>query len=242
MEGIMRQLKSILGFLTIIPVNGAHGLREVARSAWLFPAVGLLLGLAAGFAGQLLSLVLPWSIASVASLFALLLLTGFHHLDGLLDFGDALLVRGTYAQRRRVMHSPGIGAGAFGLGAMVILITYLALAQSQNLITALIIAESSAKFSMLLTAFFGVPPWKGMGNNFVLVVKEDKRILLLGFVLYLLLVGPLAQAKMPFILLVVFIFPFLIARFSRALIGGVNGDVLGATNEISRMLVLVVLL
>lgn len=238
----MRQLKSALGFLTIIPVNGEHGLREVAHSAWLFPAVGFLLGLAAGFAGQLLSLVLPWSIASVASLFALLLLTGFHHLDGLLDFGDALLVRGSYAQRRRVMHSPGIGAGAFGLGAMVILITYLALAQSQNLITALIIAETSAKFSMLLTAFFGTTAWKGMGNNFVLVVKEDKRILLLGFVLYLLLVGALAQAKMPFILLAVFIFPFLIARFSRALIGGVNGDVFGATNEITRMLVLVVLL
>jgi adenosylcobinamide-GDP ribazoletransferase len=185
---------------------------------------------------------LPWSIASVGALLVLLLLTGFHHLDGLLDFGDALLVRGSHAQRRRVMRTPDIGAGAFGLGVMVILATYLTLSQSQNLITALILAESSAKVSMLLTAFFGVPAWKGMGSDFVLALREEKRILLLGFVLYLLLVGPLAQAKMPFILLVVFIFPFLMARFSRKLIGGVNGDVLGATNEISRMLVLVVLL
>jgi adenosylcobinamide-GDP ribazoletransferase len=238
----MRQLKSALGFLTIIPVDGDYRLREIARSAWLFPAVGLILGLAAGFAGQLLSLVLPWSIASVASLFALLLLTGFHHLDGLLDFGDALLVRGSHAQRRRIMHSPGIGAGAFGLGAMVILITYLALSQSQNLITALIIAESSAKFSMLITAFFGTTAWKGMGSDFVLAVKEEKRILPMGFVLYMLLAAPFAAMKIPLILLVVFIFSFLIARFSRALIGGVNGDVLGATNEITRMLVLVVLL
>ena len=238
----MRQLKSALGFLTIIPVDGDYRLREIARNAWLFPVVGLILGLAAGFAGQLLSLVLPWSIASVGALFALLLLTGFHHLDGLLDFGDALLVRGSHAQRRRVMRTPGIGAGAFGIGAMVILITYLALSQSQNLITALILAESSAKFSMLLTAFFGVPTWKGMGSGFVLTLREEKRILLLGFILYLLLAGPLAQTKTPFILLTVFLFPFLMARFSRALIGGVNGDVFGATNEITRMLVLVVLL
>lgn len=242
MESIMRQLKGTLGFLTIIPVSGDYSLREIARSAWLFPAVGFLLGIAAGFAGQLLSLVLPWSIASIAALFTLLLLTGFHHLDGLLDFGDALLVRGSHAKRRRIMHTPGIGAGAFGLGVMVILITYIALSQSQNLIKALILAESSAKFSMLLTAFFGNPAWQGMGNDFLKALRKEKRILLLGFILYLLLVGPLAQAKIPLILLTVLIFSFLIARFSRALIGGVSGDVLGATNEITRMLVLVVLL
>ncbi|MDP6459938.1 MAG: adenosylcobinamide-GDP ribazoletransferase, partial [Candidatus Hydrothermarchaeota archaeon] len=134
----MRQLKSTLGFLTIIPVDGDYRLREIARNAWLFPVVGLILGLAAGFAGQLLSLVLPWSIASVGALSALLLLTGFHHLDGLLDFGDALLVRGRNAQRRSVMRTPVIGAGAFGIGEMVILKNNQALSQSQNLIKALI--------------------------------------------------------------------------------------------------------
>lgn len=238
----MKQLKCALGFLTILPVNGAYSLRETAQSAWLFPLVGLLLGLTAGLVGQLLSTVLPWSVASAASLLALLLLTGFHHLDGLLDLGDALIVRGGAAQRQKVMHSPGIGAGAFGLGAMVLILTYLALSESQSLILSLALAEASGKFSMLLAAFFGGPAWRGMGYDFIMVLKKEKRILLMGFVLFVLLAGPLAKAEMPFLLLTVFIFPFLMARFSRALVGGVSGDVLGATNELTRLLVLVVLL
>jgi adenosylcobinamide-GDP ribazoletransferase len=239
---IVRQLKSALGFLTVIPVDGDYSLRDAARGAWLFPAVGLILGLISGLLGQFLSLAVPWSIASAVSLLALLLLTGFQHLDGLLDFGDALLVRGGHAQRRRVMHSPGIGAGAFGLGAMVILITYLALSQSQNLIKALVLAESSAKLAMLLTAFFGSPAWQGMGRDFILVLRREPGILLLGFILYLLIAAPLAAMKMPFIILGVFVLSLLMARFSKTLIGGLSGDALGATNEITRMLVLVVLL
>lgn len=238
----MTSFRSVLGFLTIIPVNGAYSLRDAALSAWLFPLAGFLLGLVAGLVGALLSTSLPWSIASAASLLALLLLTGFHHLDGLLDLGDAVMVRGSKAKRQAVMHSPGIGAGALGIGVLVILITYLSLSQSHDLITALILAESSAKFAMLLTAFLGTSAWRGMGRDFAAVLKKEKRILPLGFLLYLLLAGPLAKAEMPFILLAVFILSFLMARFSRGLIGGVNGDALGATNEITRLLVLVVLL
>jgi adenosylcobinamide-GDP ribazoletransferase len=239
---VVKKLRCTLGFLTIIPVGGCYSLRETAAGAWLFPLVGAILGIIAGSLGHLFSLFLPWSIAVAIAFFSLLLLTGFHHLDGLLDLGDAVMVRGSQKQRQRVMHSPGIGAGAFGLGVMTVLVTYIALSQSRSIIAALVIAEASAKVSMLLVASIAGPAWKGMGEEFIQVLRGDRKALILGIILYLAILVPTAGLKLPVLFLMVIVFSFLMARFSKTLIGGTSGDVLGATNEITRMLALVVLL
>ncbi len=238
----MRQIKSAFGFLTIIPFNESHSLREIAQNAWLFPIVGVVIGLIAGLFGQIASLFLPWSIASAIGLLSLLALTGFHHLDGLLDFGDALLIRGSTLRKKEVIHTPSIGTGAFGLGIFVILLTYLSISLNNNLIAVLIIAECSAKASMLVTTFIGAPAWKGMGSEFIIEFKKDKKGLIFGIILFTLLISPLAMIKTPLIIITVFIFSYFMAKFSNRLLGGITGDILGATNEITRMIVLVILL
>lgn len=239
---VVKRLRCTLGFLTVLPVGGYCSLREAAAGAWLFPIVGAILGVIAGSLGYFFSLFLPWGISAALAFFALLLLTGFHHLDGLLDLGDAAMVRGTQRQRQRVMHSPGIGAGAFGVGALTVLLTYLALSQSQSFITALVMAEASAKVSMLLVASMASPAWNGMGEEFINSLGKDRKSVLLGLVLYLVILAPLAGMKSLFLVLAVLLLSFSMARFSKTLIGGVSGDVLGAVNEITRMLALVVLL
>lgn len=240
---VIRSLKCNLGFLTIIPVKGYCSIREIAAGAWVFPVIGGILGVIAGFTGYLFSLFLPWGIASALALFVLLLLTGFHHLDGLLDLGDALMLRGSHRERQRIMHSPGLGAGAFGFGLMVVLITYLALSQMRGaeLILSIVVAEASAKLSMLLVARLGSPAWSGIGEDFIRALKKNKNAVVLGVVTFLIITIPLAGIRSLVLFILIAVFSLLMAKLSHSLIGGVSGDVLGASNEITRMLVLVVI-
>jgi len=95
---------------------------------------------------------------------------------------------------------------------------------------------------MLVTTFIGAPAWKGMGSEFIIEFKKDKKGLIFGIILFTLLISPLAMIKTPLIIITVFIFSYFMAKFSNRLLGGITGDILGATNEITRMIVLVILL
>jgi adenosylcobinamide-GDP ribazoletransferase len=239
---VIGKLRCCLSLLTVLPVGGYCSLREAGAVAWLFPVAGLILGAIAGAMGYLLHLFLPWSVAAGIALFFLLLLTGFHHLDGLLDLSDAAMVRGGRRMRQRVMHSPGIGAGALGVGVMVLLVTYLALSHSSSVIKALVVAEASAKASMLLVAYLSPPAWRGMGEEFITSLREHRASMLLGVLVYLVILLPLTGTGSIRVLIAVLVSSFLLARFSQRIIGGVSGDVLGAANEVTRMLALVMLL
>lgn len=239
---VIKRLRCTLGFLTVLPVGGYCSLREAASGAWLFPLVGAVIGALAGSLGYFLHAFLPWSVSVAMAFFFLLFLTGFHHLDGLLDLGDAAMIRGGQRQRQRVMHSPGIGAGAFGVGVFTVLVTYLALSSTENIVSALVMAETSAKLSMLLVASMAPPAWNGMGEEFITTLRRSKGAVFMGVTLYLVIVAPLAGIKAVPLLLAVLVFSYSMARFSERLIGGVSGDVLGAANELTRMLALVVLI
>ena len=63
---------------------------------YLFPIVGIVIGLVIGSLGYGLSLYLEPLVVSlvvVASSFAVI--TGIHHTDGLADFADGLMTKGT---------------------------------------------------------------------------------------------------------------------------------------------------
>lgn len=237
---MIKGLKSVFGFLTIIPVGMDFDTEDVARNVWLFPIVGGFIAAFAAFFNYFLSNVFPISITAGFALFALLVLTGFHHLDGLLDFGDGLMRIGNAENRRNAMHDVNTGVGGFAFGFFVLLITYAALVETTLIFTSLILAEASAKFSMVLAAFVGKPSHEGTGGVFANTV--DKKLFLITLLVYLLFffILPLEKGLMVFIATVVT--SLLMAAVSSRLFGGVSGDVFGAINEITRMFVLVVLL
>lgn len=237
---MIKGLKSVLGFLTVIPVGMDFDTKNVARNVWLFPIVGGFIALIAAVLYDLLGYILSDHIAAGFALFALLILTGFHHLDGLLDFGDGAMHTGNAESRQRVMHDVNTGVGGFALGFFVLLITYAALVENAFIYTGLIAAEASAKFSMVLGAFVGKASHEGTGSVFTKTV--DARLFLLTLFVYLLFLGILPLEKGIMVFIVAIVSSLFMTFISSKLFGGVSGDVFGAMNEITRMLVLVVLL
>jgi adenosylcobinamide-GDP ribazoletransferase len=237
---MIKALRNAFGFLTIIPVGMDFDTEDVAKSAWLFPIVGGFLGLAAAAIYELFGYLLSDPVAAGIALFALLVLTGFHHLDGLLDFGDGLMRVGTAEERRSAMKDVNTGAGGFAFGFFVLLVSYAAITDSTTIFISLIAAEASAKFAMVLGAFAGKASHEGMGSVFTKGV--DSRLLLLALVTYapFLAILPIEMGITAFAATV--IVSLLMTFISMKLFDGVPGDVFGAINEITRMGVLVVLL
>jgi adenosylcobinamide-GDP ribazoletransferase len=90
-----KKIKSLFAFLTIIPVGmDENWTDEMADSMFLFPLVGAFIGFLAGLLAWVLLKIYDPLIVGFLTLGFLLLITGLHHADGLLDFGDGLMYRG----------------------------------------------------------------------------------------------------------------------------------------------------
>ena len=104
-------------------------LTDCARNMWAFPLIGAFLGLLAGLFGWVAYQFLPGLVVGALALALLLWMTGLHHMDGLLDFGDGIMVHGSAERKIEVMHDQLTGAGAIGLTLMTYIITAFAFAE-----------------------------------------------------------------------------------------------------------------
>jgi len=237
---MIKRIRSVFGFLTIIPVGTDLDIEDTAKNAWLFPIAGGFIGAIAACVFAIFNNYFSDSISSAIALFALLTLTGFHHLDGLLDFGDGLMRIGSAKARRNAMHDINTGVGGFAFGFFVLLLTYLALSETTLIFTSLIVAEASAKFSMVLGAFAGKTSHEGMGSIFAKSVNT--KMFLLTLIVYFLFLGILPLDKAVVVFVTAATSSLLITAISTKLFSGTSGDVMGTINEITRAGVLVVLL
>jgi adenosylcobinamide-GDP ribazoletransferase len=251
-----KELKNLLSFLTILPFKmDMDFLVNSAKLMWLFPLVGALLGLLAGVFGWVASLFLPALVVGALALAVLLLLTGLHHTDGLLDFGDAVMYTGTAERKIEIMHDQLTGAGAVGLGLMTYIITALAFGELGRsvviggvavpvIVPALVVVELCAKLSMVVATWAGRPVYKGMNSPFMEVMhgKNGSLRLAAALALSLAVTLPLLWLSGFVTVLVAVLAGLVMVAVAHKHFGGVTGDVLGATNEIVRMVCVVVLL
>jgi adenosylcobinamide-GDP ribazoletransferase len=169
----------------------------------------------------------------------LLLLTGITHLDGLADLGDAGVVHGTPDTRRSVMRDTTVGVGA--LAAVVLAIAGLVLAAHRlatiprwSALAIIVTAEVGAKLGMLAIAALGTATHDGLGSQ--LTEETGPRTLALGCLCTLPVAGlswPGVEA--PAALAGALLGTGAVLAWSRRNLGGVSGDVFGATNEIARL-------
>ncbi|TFU24957.1 adenosylcobinamide-GDP ribazoletransferase [Thermus tengchongensis] len=121
-----RTLRLALALLTVFPLAPKEALpEEFRRSTAFFPLAGYALGLPLSL---LALLPLPEGLFAALALALLLGLTGFLHLDGLLDAADALLGARPKEERLRLLKDPHLGAFAFGVGGVYLLLLWQALA------------------------------------------------------------------------------------------------------------------
>ena len=249
---MLKELKNVFAFLTVLPLRmDMDCLVDSAKLMWLFPLVGGLIGLLAGVFGWAVGQVLPSLVVGGLSLGVLLLLTGLHHTDGLLDFGDAVMYHGTADRKIEIMHDQLTGAGALGLGIMTYLVTAFAFAElgSGFIIQVLVVVELSAKVSMVVGAWAGNAVHEGMSSTFLAAMhgKGGNARLAIAIALSLAVAAPLmwfsGLGLSGFVVVLAAILAGLVmVAVSHRHFGGVTGDVLGATNELVRMVAVVVLL
>jgi adenosylcobinamide-GDP ribazoletransferase len=249
---MLKQFKNLLAFLTVLPVRmDMDCLTDSAKYMFLFPIIGALLGLIAGVFGWAISIFLPTLVVGALAFGMLLLLTGLHHTDGLLDFGDAVMYHGTTERKIEIMHDQLTGAGALGLGIMTYIITALAIGQFNKdlIIQSLIVIEICAKLSMVVGTWAGRAVHKGMNSPFMDAMhgKNGTLRLVAASLLSLVIAVPLLWVSgFPFagfaVVLAALFSGLLMVAIAHRHFGGVTGDVLGASNEITRMVCVVVLL
>ena len=244
---MLKEIKNLLSFLTILPVSmDKDCLTDAAKGMFLFPLIGAFIGLLAGIFAWVTSQFLPSLVVGALALGFLLLITGLHHTDGLLDFGDGVMYHGSAERKIEIMHDQLTGAGGLTLGIMTFLITALSIAElnMNTIIQSLIIVEVSAKLSMVIGAWAGKAVHTGMSSSFIEAMhgKKGNARLIVALVISFGIAVPLLWLTGAVTVLAAVIASLIIVGISHRHFKGVTGDVLGAMNELTRMVSLIVLL
>ncbi|MFA6498978.1 MAG: adenosylcobinamide-GDP ribazoletransferase [Desulfurivibrionaceae bacterium] len=230
-----------IAFLTILPARlpaelPADGLK---RSAGFFPLAGWLIGgFLAGCAWVFVWAGLPSLVSAVLLVICGAWLTRGLHLDGLADLLDGL--GGGQTPERRLAIMKDSATGAFGVIGLVLLLVLkvaclaaLVANEEEPLFFALFAAPVAARWAMTTLAC-GVQYPRATGTGHAFVGKVGLRELALGT----LLLAPLIwwNWSAGLIILGAAMLPAVWLRFkaSKAL-GGVTGDVLGASCELGEM-------
>ena len=237
-NGWLAAIRGGVGFLTRLPVAHRDGDWDAFRSRpAVFPLVGVVAGAAA--AVPLLAVeTLPAPTVALGYLLAVYAVTGVHHLDGVADLGDALVVHGDRERRREVLKDTTTGVGA--VLAVALAVAGLALAglglaglPVRAAVGVAIGAEVGAKLGMAAMACVGEASHEGMGRQFTEAATPGAFVPPAAIVLSaaalvwphptaIAVSGALAGVTVPW-------------YWANRRLGGINGDVFGAANEIGRV-------
>jgi len=237
---MLKEIGSVFSFLTIFPSSNVT-LENIAKYMYLFPIVGIVIGLLVGSFGFGLSFFLDPLLVSLLVVTSIVIVTGIHHADGLADFADGLMVKGSKDKKLKAMKDLSTGsAGIVGIVLYLIgLVVTISLTSGLDLFKAILISEILAKFSMVLMASLGNSASLGSNSPFVETMK-DKKKLAAAFIIMLfpvIFIGGTTGLVMFGVTITLTI--FLLAISIRSF-GGITGDVLGATNELTRLASLMV--
>jgi adenosylcobinamide-GDP ribazoletransferase len=244
---MLKEIKNLFSFLTTIPVSMDQDiLTDTAKCMFLFPLIGAFIGLLVGLCGWATSQFLPSLVVGALVLGFLLLITGLHHTDGLLDFGDGVMAHGSPERKIEIMHDQLTGAGGLSLGILTFLITAFSIAEFDTgiIIQGLVVAEVSAKLSMVVGAWAGKPAHTGMSSSFLEAMhgKKGTARLIVALVISFGIALPLLWLAGAVTVLAAILASLIMVGVAHRHFKGVTGDVLGATNDLTRVVSLITLL
>lgn len=238
-----------LSFLTIIPLPfvrfNSDG-RELSNSAAFFPLAGAFLGLfLAASAWVLLHFFPPAPVAVIALVLSFLLTRGLHF-DGLADTADGLIGTTSREKAFKAMEDSAIGV----MGAVTIFFVYMLkitlLAELGYLFLtfALLFMPLAGRWAIVYAgAWFSPAREKGLGDLFLRDLRWP--ILLKASLLTALLLYVFAwwyvQLVFPVIIgcLLALFTAHLLAIYASRRLGGITGDILGASSELGEVVFLI---
>lgn len=236
-------LPAALGLLTRLPmiVDGDRAMARGAASAWAYPLVGVVVGvIIAVIAVLMLAIGLPSGIVAALLLAVSVIITGAMHEDGLADSADGLWGGWDRTRRLAIMKDSHIGVYGVCAIALSLLIRWLAFVAVVSLgayWVAFIAVGALSRASMVvlmatmpnarsdgLSRQVGRPPaataWLAIGIASGVAVLCGYALLILVALVATGVCGLIARSK----------------------IGGQTGDILGATQQITEMAMLLALI
>jgi adenosylcobinamide-GDP ribazoletransferase len=235
----LRGLVLAVQFLTRLPTPQLADIKpaELSRSAVWFPLVGLLIGAVVASAVWIGSSSSPW-IGALVGLVAWVWITGAMHLDGLGDVADALGAAHRNPDRfHEALRDPHIGsfgvtAIALQLLAKLFLLAELAVGPK---IWTLLLVPAWARLGPLFWSYAVPPLHRGLGERFSWAI--DRRVIAAHGMALAVACAWLAPALLGALVIIP-----AIGLYWRRRLGGMTGDCLGASVEVTETLLLLLLI
>ena len=237
-------LRAVAMFLTRLPLgNPDVGDVPIARILWAFPVVGWVLGLGAGavFAsGLAFGLgVLPAAALAVAmEVWA----TGAFHEDGLADTADGLS-GATQEDSLEILRDSRLGT--FGVSALALSLVarfaVIAAVAEPLAVIALLAAAGAISRAALAWSMALLPPARADGMSAFIGVPTLREALIASVIALGLALISVGIGLAVIALVVAAIGAGALSAMARRAFGGQTGDVLGATQQVTYVLILMVL-
>jgi len=229
----------LISFFTRLP-GGKVSIEKAAKKSFLLPFLGLLVGLIVGVFSLFIFKFVHGSLAALLTAVSFYFITGLNHLDGLSDFADGVYTCGTRERKIKAMRDTNTGVAGITSVLFVILFLVFTFYMINGNIIKILVAEVSAKTAMLLAIFLGKPMKEGMGKVFI---ENLNKIAIPFSVLFSLGLSFALLRYLGLLAVLTSLFSSLIiVRIAHSNFGAVNGDVIGAINELSRVVSLLTLM
>ncbi|MCQ2960855.1 MAG: adenosylcobinamide-GDP ribazoletransferase [archaeon] len=247
----LRSIGGLITFSTILPLNVYTTIEELARVTWIWPIINGIVGLLAAIIAYIFTAFFHFDALLTATIVYgfLLLINGFNHFDGLMDFGDGVMVHGDPQKKLSIMKDPMTGVGGISTGFIVGTITIAAFcslinyanAVNINLILLIIVAEIAAKIGLTTCCICSSPSTEGIGKFFI------ENMNLTNYLTGLIICWIIAAALSITTAFHIGIIGIIGGTFGGALTALIakkhlkiaNGDVLGTSNELGRLFSLI---
>ncbi len=233
----IRSLLGLLTFSTILPIKVYTSIEYMTKLTWCWPFLHIFIGILAAICGYVSIEFLhlnSFFTATIVYAF-LMIITGYNHLDGVMDMADGVMVHGEPEKKIMVMKDSSVGAGGVATLFLVASLTIGGLYNilDYNFIFGIIICEMAAKTSLLTTALLSKPLTPGIGSYFMNetnIVNYFISTIIVGIIAGLLgnVVGMMGVVG-------AVVSGIIIAIIARRNFVLANGDVLGMSNEVGRL-------
>ena len=233
-------LLTAIRFLTIFPALVKPGSSEtISRALPYFPVVGLLLGLILLALNYVLTLFLPVQVTAILLVTALVIMTGAHHIDGLIDTCDALVIGKSRQERLSIMADTRVGA--FGItGACLLLIGKFTVLSNSMTFPGLLLMPSLARWAVVI-AIVAFPAARSSGIGYSARLNAGWIHPIVASIISLIIVVSIYGLIRGCLLMIALLalISGLAALFNR-MFGGLSGDCYGTLVEMSEVITMII--
>jgi len=241
----IRDVPAAIGLLSRlpVPVNEAHATARGAHAAWAYPIAGLVIAAIAGCVAQTaLWLGLSAGLAAGLCLITLVVVTGALHEDGLADAADGLW--GAWHKDRRLEIMKDSHIGAYGVIALVLSLGLrwqaLAVLIAAGALWPVLLVTAMLSRAMMLPVMTYMPHARETGLSHS-VGRPGVTTAGMGIGIAVIAALVFWHLSGVWLVAVAAVCALACARIAQAKIGGQTGDILGATQQVTEIALLVTL-